>query len=233
MGPAKRGARSAYKRFGGAKTLPEAEFISAEDEKNWGPHPILIGWGAPAPESIWSAARADVSPAALAETQSEFESVKGEQNIMTISEKVAYLKGMFDGMALDTEKSKEAKLIGSMLEVLEEIGLTLEDIDDSFDAVGEEIDALSDDLSDVEEAVFGEDDEDDDCCCDDVDEDFFEIECPNCGEPLCIDEDVLEAGTIQCPSCEQKFVLDLSDECDDDACGCGCGCEEHDHEDEE
>ena len=59
MGPAKRGARSAYKRFGGAKTLPEAEFISAEDEKNWGPHPILIGWGAPAPESTWSAARAD------------------------------------------------------------------------------------------------------------------------------------------------------------------------------
>ena len=149
---------------------------------------------------------------------------------MTISEKVAYLKGMFDGMSLDTEKSKEAKLIGSMLEVLEEIGLTLEDIDDSFDAVGEEIDALSDDLSDVEEAVFGEDDEEDDCCCGDVDEDFFEIECPNCGEPLCIDEYVLEAGNVQCPSCELKFVLDLGDECDEDSCGCGCGCEAHEDE---
>ncbi len=147
---------------------------------------------------------------------------------MTINEKVAYIKGMFDGMSLDTEKSKEAKLIGSMLEVLEEIGLTLEDIDSSFDAVDEEINALSDDLSELEDAVFeDEDDEDDECCCD-PDEDFFEIECPNCGDPLCIDEDVLEAGAIQCPNCEQKFVLDLGDDCcEDDGCGCGCGCEGH------
>lgn len=145
---------------------------------------------------------------------------------MTITEKVAYLKGMFDGMNLDTEKSKEAKLLGAVIDILEEMGASLADVDERFEAVGEEIDALSDDLSDVEEIVYDEDD-DEDCCCDDED-DFFEIECPNCGEPLCVDEAVLEEGTIQCPACEQKFVLDLSDE--EDECGCGC-C--HDHGDEE
>ena len=44
------------------------------------------------------------------------------------------------------------------------------------------------------------------------DEDFFEVECPNCGEELVVDEDVLDAGTIQCPNCEQVFALDLTDE---------------------
>lgn len=139
---------------------------------------------------------------------------------MTIAEKVAYLKGMFAGMELDTEKSKEAKLLGAVIDVLEDIGASLTETDERFEAVGEEIDALSDDLSDLEEIVYDEDDDDDE---DEDEDDFFEIECPNCGEPLSIDEDVLEEGVIVCPSCEQKFVLDLSDDCE-----CGCGCE-HDH----
>lgn len=148
---------------------------------------------------------------------------------MTINEKVAYMKGMFEGMALDTEQSKEAKLIGSILEVLEEIGLSLEDIDNSFDAVDEEINAIYDDIDELEDAIF-EDEDDDECCCGDCDcddEDFFEVDCPNCGEPLCIDEDILAEGSIQCPSCDQKFVIDMDDCCEEGHCDCGC--EEHDH----
>ena len=151
---------------------------------------------------------------------------------MTISEKVAYLKGLAEGLDIDVEKSKEGKLISVMIGILEEIGMSIEDLEENNVALGEEIDAISDDLSDVEKVVFDEDDEDEDecgCGCEDEDDDFFEVECPNCGEQLVIDEDVLEAGTIQCPSCKQKFALDLSDECDDDDCGCGCG---HDHDEE-
>ena len=152
---------------------------------------------------------------------------------MTISEKVAYLKGLAEGLAIDTEKSKEGKLISVMIGILEEIGLSMEDLEENAEALGEEIDAISDDLSDVEKAVFDDEDEDDDdCCCDD--DDFFEVDCPNCGETLMIDESVLEEGVIQCPGCKQKFALDLSDDCccedEDDDCGCGCGCEDHDHE---
>lgn len=41
---------------------------------------------------------------------------------MTISEKVAYLKGLAEGLNIDTEKSKEGKLISVMIGILEEIG---------------------------------------------------------------------------------------------------------------
>ena len=147
---------------------------------------------------------------------------------MTITEKVAYLKGLADGLAIDTEKSKEGKLISVMIDILEEMGMSIEDLEENATALGEELDAVSDDLADVEEAVFGDDDEDEDdeCCCDE-DDDFFEVECPNCEQPLVIDEDVLEAGVIECPNCHSQFAV--SDE-DEDGCGCGCGC---DHEDEE
>ena len=137
---------------------------------------------------------------------------------MTISEKVAYLKGLAEGLNLDTEKSKEGKLIQVMIGILEEIGMSIEDLEENTVALGEEIDALSDDLSDVEEVLF--EDEDEDCCCDE--DDFFEVSCPNCKETLVIDEDVLESGLIQCPSCKEKFAIDLSDDCccDDDDCYC-------------
>lgn len=144
---------------------------------------------------------------------------------MTISEKVAYLKGLAEGLNIDTEKSKEGKLLNVIIGILEEVGMSIEDLEDNMEALGEELDAVSDDLSDVEEVVFEEDDEDDDDCdCDCCDDDFFEVECPNCGEDLCIDEDVLETGSIECPNCKQKFAIDT--DCGDD-CGCGCG---HDHE---
>ena len=128
---------------------------------------------------------------------------------MTISEKVAYLKGLAEGLDLDTAKSKEGKLISVMIGILEEVALDLEDLQEVADELGEEVDAISDDLSDVEEVVFDEYDEDDD-------DDFFEVECPSCGAEIDIDEDVLAAGVVECPACGDKFALDLSDEEEDD-----------------
>ena len=143
---------------------------------------------------------------------------------MTISEKVAYLKGLAEGLNIDTEQSKEGKLISVIIGILEEIGMSIEDLEETGEALGEEIDAISDDLSDVEKAVFEDEDENDVCdCCEE--DDFFEVDCPSCGETLVIDESVLEVGAIQCPNCNQKFALDLSDECccADEEDGCGCG----------
>ena len=126
---------------------------------------------------------------------------------MTISEKVAYLKGLAEGLDLDTQKSKEAKLISVMIGILEEVAMSIEDLEENDLDLGEEIDVLSDDLADVEEIVFGDElDEEED------EEDYFEVECPNCEEPLIIDDEVLAEGVIQCPNCEEKFSLDLSDD---------------------
>lgn len=124
---------------------------------------------------------------------------------MTISEKVAYLKGLAEGLNLDVEKSKEGKLISVMIGILEEIGLSIEDLEENSLALGEEIDALSDDLSDVESIVYDEDE-------DEEDGDYFEVECPNCEEPLIIDDEALAEGVVECPNCDTKFSLDLSDD---------------------
>ena len=127
---------------------------------------------------------------------------------MTISEKVAYLKGLAEGLNLDTEKSKEGKLISVMIGILEEVGLSIEDLEENALALGEEIDVLSGDLADVESVVFDEDENDEE----DYDDDWFEVECPTCEEPLIIDDEALAEGFIQCPNCQSKFSLDLSDD---------------------
>ena len=125
---------------------------------------------------------------------------------MTISEKVAYLKGLAEGLNVDTEKSKEGKLISVMIGILEEVGLSIEDLEENTAALGESIDAISDDLADVEAAVFEDEDEED------YDDDWFEVECPTCQEPLIVDDKALAEGEIQCPNCGDRFALNLVDD---------------------
>ena len=139
---------------------------------------------------------------------------------MTINEKVAYLKGLADGLELDKEPTKEGKLLKVVIEVLEEIGFTLEELEETDQLLSEGLDAVSEDLEDVEELLFSEDDEEDGCGCGcgcDHDHDhFFEVECPQCGMELVVDQDVLEEGAIYCPTCDQTFTLDLVDDDEDD-----------------
>ena len=104
---------------------------------------------------------------------------------MTISEKVAYLKGLAEGLDLDTTKSKEGKLISVMIGIMEELAMSVEDLEENALNLGEEIDVLSDDLSDVEEVVFDEEDDD----LEDYDDDWFEVECPTCGADIMVDDE--------------------------------------------
>ena len=128
---------------------------------------------------------------------------------MTISEKVAYLKGLAEGLNLDTEKSKEGKLISVMIGILEELAMSVEDLEENALNLGEEIDVLSDDLADVESVVYDEDDED-------YDDDWFEVECPTCGETLVVDDKALADGEVECPECGSRYALDLSDDDEED-----------------
>ena len=48
---------------------------------------------------------------------------------MGISEKIAYLKGLMEGMNVDTE-SNEGKLFAAVVDVLDEIALEVEDLTD-------------------------------------------------------------------------------------------------------
>ena len=128
---------------------------------------------------------------------------------MEITEKVAYLKGLAEGLALDTE-SKEGKLFAAIIDVLDEMSEKMLDLEEAMYDVEDGLDAVSDDLSEVEEAIF-EDDDDDDDEDEDYDGEWFETTCPNCEEEILFNEDELEAGEILCPNCGEKLEFDLSD----------------------
>ena len=130
---------------------------------------------------------------------------------MTISEKVAYLKGLAEGLNLDTEKSKEGKLISVMIGILEELAMSVEDLEENALNLGEEIDVLSDDLADVESIVYDEDEDDED-----YDDDWFEVECPTCGQTLVVDDEALSEGEVECPECGSRYALELSDDEEED-----------------
>ena len=130
---------------------------------------------------------------------------------MTISEKVAYLKGLAEGLNLDTEKSKEGKLISVMIGILEELAMSVDDLEENALNLGEEIDVLSDDLADVESIVYDEDEDGED-----YDDDWFEVECPTCGETLVVDDKALADGEVECPECGSRYALDLSDDDEED-----------------
>ena len=140
---------------------------------------------------------------------------------MEITEKVAYLKGLAEGMELNTDK-KEGKLLAAIIDVLEDIALELSDIQDAQEELGEGLDAVSDDLEDVEDLLYGEDEEDEDeqeYELDDLgeDEDCYATTCPTCEETIYFDESVLEDGEVVCPNCGEKLEFDLDSLDEDEA----------------
>ena len=130
---------------------------------------------------------------------------------MELFEKVAYLKGLAEGLALDTE-TKEGKLIAAIIDVLDEMCEKGGEIEEDLYDMEEGLDAVSDDLSEVGEVLYEalEDEEEDDEDEDD-DTEWFETTCPVCEEEILFDEDELEAGEIICPNCGEKLEFDLSD----------------------
>jgi len=148
---------------------------------------------------------------------------------MTISEKAAYLKGLMAGMNIDAN-TNEGKLFSAIADLLEDISLSVADLEDGQAYLEEYIDEIDMDLGEVERDVYEcEDDDcyDDDCCdcdccdccdddCCDCDElcDCFATVCPTCGEEICYDAD-LAADSIICPSCNTEIELEDIEEIDE------------------
>ena len=140
---------------------------------------------------------------------------------MGISEKVAYLKGLMEGMNLSAD-SNEGKLFRAIVDVLDEIALEVEDLTDEVMELGDGLDVISDDLSDVEDVIFDEDDFDDYDDEDDEDEDEDDEEecyattCPECEEEIFFDDSVLEDGKVECPNCGATLEFDPADLVEDE-----------------
>ena len=148
---------------------------------------------------------------------------------MTISEKAAYLKGMMDGMALNTD-SNEGKMIAAIVDLLGDMGKRITDIEDTTIAISDELDEIEEDLDAIEDFIMDEDDDDFEDFEDYEDDDWedeedpeegfdfgdedttvYEVECA-CGEIIDFDEETLEKGSIVCPNCGETLEFSLEDE---------------------
>ena len=140
---------------------------------------------------------------------------------MTSSEKVAYIKGLMDGLELD-ESSKETKVIKAIVDVLEDLALSVADVEDEVAVIDDDlselydiVDELEDDLDDLYEDYYededGEDDYDDDYPFFDEDEDeddgLFEVKCAKCGSNVVVDGEKLYDGDAVCPLCGEPIEL--------------------------
>ncbi len=143
---------------------------------------------------------------------------------MTINEKAAYLKGLMDGLSLNTE-SAEGKMISSIVELLGDITKKVTDIEETTIAISDELDEIEEDLDAIEDFILDEEDEDEDYDWEeDEDEDYdeegfdfgdedsiiYEAECA-CGNVVTFDEDTLEAGSIVCDKCGEVLEFTFDD----------------------
>lgn len=150
---------------------------------------------------------------------------------MTISEKSAYLKGLMEGLKLNTE-SNEGKMIAAIVDLLGDVTKQVSDIEettiaisDELDEIEEDLDAIEDYILDDEDADWDDEDWDEDDDTDELDEEepeegfefgdedttIYEVECA-CGEIIDFDEETLEKGSIVCPNCGETLEFSLEDE---------------------
>lgn len=121
---------------------------------------------------------------------------------MTVTEKVAYLKGLASGLELDAN-DKTVKLLNAIIDTLDEMAEAMSELELDVVDVCDQVDAVDEDLAEVEDYLFENDDEDDD--------DLYEINCPECDESMIVSIDMLD-GTIECSNCGAELRLDVTEE---------------------
>ena len=154
---------------------------------------------------------------------------------MTISEKSAYLKGLMDGLKLDTE-TNEGKMIAAIVDLLGDMTKKVVDIEDTTIAISDELDEIEEDLDAIEDYILDEEDDEDDDYDDEDDWDdaeddeeddgeegfdfgdeettVYEVQCA-CGNIIDFDEDVLESGSIVCDKCGETLEFSFGDDEED------------------
>jgi hypothetical protein len=135
---------------------------------------------------------------------------------MTVTEKVAYIRGLAEGLELD-ENKKEVKVINAIIDLLEDLSESITDTEDVVTDVEGQLDEVDEDLGNLERFVYGDNESEADdgcgCSCDNGDEDdYYEVTCPNCHETICLSQDIVEDGQMECPNCGEVLEFDLEDD---------------------
>lgn len=113
----------------------------------------------------------------------------------TIKAKVAYIRGMMDGLAIDLD-SKEGKVLSAMLNLMDDIADRIDEVDLRLEDLEMYI---GDDMpyENFEESF--------------EEEDFVEFVCHRCGETIYIDKSIVNnKEQIECPNCTCNLIGDTT-----------------------
>lgn len=117
-----------------------------------------------------------------------------------LKEKISYLQGLAEGLRIE-EGTKEGRVLSGIIDVLEDMADQIEDIEEAHIDLEEYVESIDEDLYELEGDVFGDDLDD---------EEYAEVECPNCHEVVCFDagimddEDLIE---VTCPNCDEVVYV--------------------------
>ncbi len=149
---------------------------------------------------------------------------------MSLTEKVAYIKGVVYGKSFDTETT-EGKIIELLIDLVDDMAHEITSLSDENETLRDYIEEIDEDLGCLEEVVYDDLDSEceshgdyddfecdgncDECVCDDdCDEcesggayDFFKVVCPSCGDQVYLDNSINPSSVI-CPSCHNVFSVE-------------------------
>ena len=139
-----------------------------------------------------------------------------------LTDRVSYLMGLAEGLNLN-DSTTEGKVLVKVLELLSEMADEMDQLRRDHEELDEYVESIDSDLSDMEEAIFGEDDEDEegcgccdgncedcDCDCDDDEDDeddrVVEYACPHCGAEMTFEVDSFDFDEdYLCPACHKPL----------------------------
>lgn len=144
---------------------------------------------------------------------------------MELKEKISYIKGLMQGMEYDVT-TKDGKVMAAVVEALDEMARQAEqdhrrmgrlerevgDVSASLADFVKELTDFMERMGDTAQRTHGSDEL--------FEDGLYEITCPECGEVVCVDEDMLADESLACPNCGTSFEVDFEDE----ECTGGCGC---------
>lgn len=127
----------------------------------------------------------------------------------TLSDRVSYIKGLVEGLNMDTEKP-EGRVMAKVLELLEAMADEITDLTEQVNELNDYVDSIDEDLAAVEEDIYGDEEDDDEDYEDEDDEDegdnIVQYACPYCGEEMTFEVDNFDFDEdYLCPSCHKPL----------------------------
>ncbi|AGL02031.1 CD1247 N-terminal domain-containing protein [Desulfoscipio gibsoniae] len=120
-----------------------------------------------------------------------------------LKSKVAYLQGLASGMNVEAD-SKEGKLLGGIIDVLDEFAESFSELEESQEQLEEYVETLDEDLYTLENDMHDGEDL----------EEYMEVDCPRCGETVLFDPGIIEDEDIievTCPNCDEVVFVNDDD----------------------